>query len=191
MALTKSRMQMKYEKEVRENLMKERGLANINLVPRVQKIVLNVGVGEGKDNPKTLQAAVKTLTTITGQQALVTTARKSISNFKIRDGMKIGCMVTLRGHLMWHFLDKLVSVVLPRVRDFQGVSVRNFDGRGNYNLGLKDQMVFPEINFDEIEFIKGMQISIVTSANDNVEAAYLLSQLGMPFNDFDTVAKVA
>lgn len=103
MALTKSRMQMKYEKEVRENLMKERGTANINLVPRVQKIVLNVGVGEGKDNPKTLQAAVKTLTTITGQQALVTTARKSISNFKIRDGMKIGCMVTLRGHLMWHF----------------------------------------------------------------------------------------
>ena len=191
MALTKSRMQMKYEKEVRENLMKERGLANINLVPRVQKIVRNVGVGEGKDNPKTLQAAVKTLTTITGQQALVTTARKSISNFKIRDGMKIGCMVTLRGHLMWHFLDKLVSVVLPRVRDFQGVSVRNFDGRGNYNLGLKDQMVFPEINFDEIEFIKGMQICIVTSAPDNVEAAYLLSQLGMPFNDFDTVAKVA
>lgn len=191
MALSKSRMQMRYEMEVRGNLMKERGYSNVNLVPRVQKIVLNIGVGEGRDNPKALQAATKTLTTISGQQALVTTARKSISNFKIRDGMKIGCMVTLRGHLMWHFLDRLISVVLPRVRDFQGVSVRNFDGRGNYNLGLKDQMVFPEINFDEIEFIKGMQISIVTSANDNVEAAYLLSQLGMPFNDFDTVAKVA
>ena len=191
MALAKSRMQMKYEKEVRDHLMKEREYSNINHVPRIAKIVVKIGVGEGRDNPKALQAAVKTLTTITGQQPLVTTARKSISNFKIRDGMKIGCMVTLRGHLMWHFLDKLVTVTLPRVRDFQGISVRNFDGRGNYNLGLRDQMVFPEINFDEIEYMKGMQISIVTTAADNVEAAYLLSQLGMPFNDFDTVAKVA
>jgi large subunit ribosomal protein L5 len=182
---------MKYEKEVRDNLMKERNFSNVHMVPKIQKIVLNIGVGEGRDNPKALQAAVVTLTTISGQQPLVTIARKSISNFKIREGMKIGCMVTLRGHLMWHFLDRLVTVTLPRVRDFQGVSVRNFDGRGNYNLGLRDQMVFPEINFDEIEFMKGMQIGIVTSATDNVEAAYLLSQLGMPFNDFDTVAKVA
>lgn len=191
MSFTTSRLQMKYEKEVRDNLMKERGFSNVHMVPKIQKIVLNIGVGEGRDNPKALQAAVVTLTTISGQQPLVTIARKSISNFKLREGMKIGCMVTLRGHLMWHFLDRLVTVTLPRTRDFQGVSVRNFDGRGNYNLGLRDQMVFPEINFDEIEFMKGMQIGIVTSAKDNVEAAYLLSQLGMPFNDFDTVAQVA
>jgi large subunit ribosomal protein L5 len=191
MAQSKSRLQTRYETEIRPALLKERALSNIMMVPRLQKVVINVGLGEGRDNPKPVEAAVKTLQTIAGQKPVVTKARKSISNFKIRTGMKIGAMVTLRNHQMWHFLDKLMSVTLPRVRDFQGVSVKNFDGRGNYNLGLKYQLVFPEIVFDEIEFLKGMQITIVTTAKNNVEAAHLLSRLGMPFNDYETVAKVA
>lgn len=191
MGLSKSRLQARYEEETRPALLSERGYGNIMMVPKIQKVIINVGVGEGRDNPKPVEAALKTLQTIAGQKPVVTTARKSISNFKIRTGMKIGAMVTLRNHLMWHFLDKLMNVTLPRVRDFQGVSIKNFDGRGNYNLGLKDQLVFPEIVFDEIEFLKGMQITIVTSAKDNVEAAHLLSRLGMPFNDYETVAKVA
>ena len=191
MKLVKSRLQEKYEQEVRPRLQTERGLKNIHMVPQVVKIVVNCGVGEGRDNPKALENAVLTLATVTGQQPVVTRARKSISNFKIRAGMKIGAMVTLRRHVMWHFLDKLMNVVLPRVRDFQGVSVKNFDGRGNYNLGLKDQLVFPEIIFDEIEYLKGMQVSIVTSAHSDVEAAHLLAYLGMPFNDYETVSKVA
>jgi large subunit ribosomal protein L5 len=148
-------------------------------------------VGEGRDNPKAVENVVQTLTTIAAQKPVVTIARKSISNFKIRAGMKIGAMVTLRRHRMWHFLDKLVTVVLPRVRDFQGISVKNFDGRGNYNLGLKDQLVFPEIVFDEIGALKGMQITIVTNATNDIDAAALLSQLGMPFNDYNPVAQVA
>lgn len=191
MGLTKSRLQARYNEEIRQALLAERGFKNIMMVPRITKVVINVGLGEGRDNPKPVEAALKTLQTIAGQRPVVTKARKSISNFKIRTGMKIGAMVTLRNHLMWHFLDKLMNVTLPRVRDFQGVSVKNFDGRGNYNLGLKDQLVFPEIVFDEIEFLKGMQITIVTSAPNNVEAAHLLSRLGMPFNDYETVAKVA
>jgi large subunit ribosomal protein L5 len=191
MALAKSRLQERYVNEVRPKLKDERGIANIHDVPRVVKVCVNIGAGEGKDNPKAVDNCVTTLQIITGQQPVITKARKSISNFKIRQGMKIGCMVTLRGHMMWHFLDKLLNVVLPRVRDFQGVSVKNFDGRGNYNLGLKDQLVFPEIIFDEIGALKGLQITIVTSAKNDVEAAHLLSQLGMPFNDFETVAKVA
>jgi large subunit ribosomal protein L5 len=173
MGLVKSRLQTRYDEEIRPALLANRGYSNVMMVPRIQKVV------------------VKTLQTITGQRPLVTKARKSISNFKIRAGMKIGAMVTLRGHLMWHFLDKLMNVTLPRVRDFQGVSVKNFDGRGNYNLGLKDQLVFPEIIFDEIEFLKGLQITIVTSANNNIDAAHLLSSLGMPFSDYETAAKVA
>jgi large subunit ribosomal protein L5 len=191
MSFAKSRLQERYVAEVRPALLQERGYDNIHQVPRVQKVVINVGVGEGRDKPAALEAVVATLGTIAGQRALVTKARKSISNFKLREGMKIGAMVTLRGHVMWHFLDKLMNVVLPRVRDFQGVSVKNFDGRGNYNLGLKDQLVFPEIVFDEIQFLKGMQITIVTTATNNVDGAHLLAQLGMPFNDFETVAKVA
>ena len=191
MGLEKSRLQDRYETEVRDRLKTERGFKNINQVPRIVKIVVNVGAGEGKENAKALDNAVSILQTITGQQPVITKARKSISNFKIRAGMKIGCMVTLRKHLMWHFLDKLMNIVLPRVRDFQGVSVKNFDGRGNYNLGLKDQLVFPEIIFDEIAYLKGMQITIVTTAENDVEAAHLLAMLGMPFNDYDTVAKVA
>jgi len=191
MAITKSRLQERYTSEIRPRLLEERNYGNVMRVPRIQKIVINVGAGEGRDKPQAIENAVAMLTTIAGQKPVVTKARKSISNFKIREGMKIGCMVTLRGHMMWHFLDKLVSVVLPRVRDFQGVSVKNFDGRGNYNLGLKDQLVFPEIVFDEIGALKGMQITIVTSADNNIDAAALLSQIGMPFNDYTPVAKVA
>lgn len=189
--LTKSRLQERYETEVRPRLLSDRGLGNIYRVPRVAKVVVNVGAGEGRDNPKALENVVLTLKTITGQQPVVTKARKSISNFKIRQGMKIGCKVTLRKHVMWNFLDKLLNVVLPRVRDFQGVSVKNFDGRGNFNLGLKDQLVFPEIIFDEISFLKGMQITIVTSADNDIDAAHLLAHLGMPFNDYDSAAMVA
>ena len=191
MAENKSRLQQRFETEIRPRLLDERSYGNIMRVPRVTKVIINVGVGEGKDKPQAVENAVSMLTTITGQKPVVTTARKSISNFKIREGMKIGAMVTLRGHMMWHFLDRLVSVVLPRVRDFQGVSIKNFDGRGNYNLGLRDQLVFPEIVFDEIGALKGMQITIVTTADNNIDAAALLSQLGMPFNDYSPVAKVA
>jgi len=191
MPIATSRLQERYIKDVRARIMTERGYSNVMQVPRLVKVVMNVGVGEGRDNPKALENAVTTLQTVTGQRPVVTRARKSISNFKIRAGMKIGAMVTLRGHVMWHFLDKLLNVVLPRVRDFQGVSVKNFDGRGNYNLGLRDQLVFPEIVFDEIAFLKGMQITIVTTAKSNAEAAHLLGYLGMPFNDYETVARVA
>ncbi len=191
MGMDKSRLHMRYEEEIKPRLLTERGYQNQHQVPRLVKVIVNIGVGEGRDNPKALENAVTTLQTIVGQRPVVTRARKSISNFKIRQGMKIGCMVTLRKHVMWHFLDKLLNVVLPRVRDFQGVSVKNFDGRGNFNLGLKDQLVFPEIIFDEIIYLKGMQITIVTSANTDVEAAHLLAMLGMPFSDYDSAAKVA
>jgi len=191
MAIVKSRLQERFETEVRPRMLTERGYANVMMVPRVQKVIVNVGAGEGRDNPKAIENAVQMVQTITGQKPVITKARKSISNFKIRAGMKIGVMVTLRNHLMWHFLDKLMNVVLPRVRDFQGVSVKNFDGRGNYNLGLKDQLVFPEIVFDEIGALKGMQITIVTTGRNNVESAQLLAYLGMPFNDYETVARVA
>jgi large subunit ribosomal protein L5 len=191
MALAKSRLKERYETEVRPRLMTERGYSNPMMLPRITKVVLNVGTGEGRDNPKAIENAVAMVQSISGQKPVVTKARKSISNFKIRAGMKIGTMVTLRGHIMWHFLDKLMNVVLPRVRDFQGVSVKYFDGRGNYNLGLKDQLVFPEIVFDEIVYLKGLQITIVTTAHNNAEAAQLLAYLGMPFNDYETVARVA
>lgn len=191
MAEAKNRLYQKYLAETRPRLMTQQGYKNISMVPRITKIVLNIGAGEAKDNPKAIDNAVSTLETITGQHPVVTLARKSVSNFKIRAGMKNGCMVTLRGHRMWHFLDKLLNIVLPRVRDFQGVSVKNFDGQGNYNLGMKDQLVFPEIVFDEIAYLKGLQITIVTTAKDNAEAAHLLADLGMPFNDYESVAKVA
>jgi large subunit ribosomal protein L5 len=191
MALIKSRLQDRYETEVRPRMYTERGYANVMMVPRISKVVINVGAGEGRDNPKAIENAIQMVQIIAGQKPVVTKARKSISNFKIRAGMKIGVMVTLRNHVMWHFLDKLMNVVLPRVRDFQGVSVKNFDGRGNYNLGMKDQLVFPEIVFDEIGALKGLQITIVTSGKNNVESAQLLAYLGMPFNDYDTVARVA
>lgn len=185
-----SPLKIEYDTRIKKELMAERGYANVMQVPKIVKVCINVGVGEGKDNPKALESAVKTVTKIAGQKALITRAKKSVSNFKLRQGNPIGVMTTLRGHLMWHFLYKLVNVVLPRIRDFHGVSIKQFDGRGNYSIGLKDQLVFTEITFDEVDFIKGMQINIVTTAENDIEAAYLLKKLGMPFNDFTLIEKV-
>lgn len=184
MATLKSRLQERYEKEVRPALMKERGLRNPMQVPTIVKIKLNVGVGEAKDNAKALESAVRTLTVLSGQKPVITRAKKSISNFKLREGQAVGATLTLRGERMWHFLDKMMNLTLPRVRDFQGVSVRGFDGRGNYSLGFRDQLIFPEIIFDEIEQIKGLGVVIVTSAEDDAMAADLLYRLGMPFRDY-------
>jgi large subunit ribosomal protein L5 len=191
MALPKSRLREQYTKEVRPAIMKERGLDNIMQVPRLVRIQLNIGAGEGKENQKVLEGVLRTLTVITGQKPVITRAKKSISNFKLREGQAIGATVTLRGELMWFFLDRLVSITLPRVRDFQGVSVRGFDGRGNFNMGLRDQLIFPEIIFDEVELIKGMQITIVTTAGDDTLAADMLARLGMPFRDFKVTKEVA
>jgi len=189
--MLKSRLQELFETKIRDEVKKERGYENPMQVPNLVKITLNVGVGEGKDNPKVLESALKTLATVTGQKPIIQRSKKSISNFKLRAGQPVGASVTLRSHLMWHFYDKLVSVVLPRIRDFQGISVRNLDGRGNLNIGLKDQLVFPEIVFDEVEHLKGMSITIVTSAKDDLEGGFLLSKLGMPFRDFKVAEEIA
>jgi large subunit ribosomal protein L5 len=191
MSFPKSRLRELYESEVRPAIMHERGLDNMMQVPRLVRIQVNIGAGEGKENQKALDGVVRTLTVITGQKPIITRAKKSISNFKLREGQPVGATVTLRGELMWHFLDKLTSITLPRVRDFQGVSVRGFDGRGNYNLGLRDQLIFPEIIFDEVELIKGMQITIVTTAEDDSLAAEMLYRLGMPFRDYKVTKEVA
>ena len=191
MSFPKSRLRELYESEVRPAIMRERGLDNIMQVPRLVRIQVNIGAGEGKENQKALDGVVRTLTVITGQKPIITRAKKSISNFKLRAGQPVGATVTLRGELMWHFLDKLTSITLPRVRDFQGVSVRGFDGRGNYNIGLRDQLIFPEIIFDEVELIKGMQITIVTTAEDDSLAAEMLYRLGMPFRDYKVTKEVA
>ena len=191
MGLPKSRLHDIYENEVKPALIKERGLENPMQVPRLKMVKVNIGVGEAKDNAKALEGTVKTLTVIAGQKPVVTRAKKSISNFKLREGQPVGVTVTLRGELMWHFLDKLLSITLPRVRDFQGVSVKGFDGRGNYNLGLRDQLIFPEIIFDEVEVIKGMQVTITTTADDDALAADLLCRLGMPFRDYKVTKEVA
>ena len=176
------RLQEKYQTEVREQLMKEFNLRNVMQVPRVQKIVVNVGVGsETQDNSKALDAAVGDLTIITGQKPIVAKARKSISNFKLREGKPIGVKVTLRGQRMWAFLDRLVNVALPRVRDFRGVPSESFDGRGNYTLGLREQLVFPEIEYDKIDKLRGLEITVVTSAADDEQGRRLLQLLGMPF----------
>ena len=150
-------------------------------IPKVEKIVINMGIGDAVANVKVLDDAVEELTLITGQKPVVTKARKSIANFKLREGMPIGCKVTLRGERMYQFLDKLVSVALPRVRDFHGINGNAFDGRGNYTLGVKEQLIFPEINFDKVKKVRGMDIVIVTTANTNEEAKALLEELGMPF----------
>ncbi len=164
-------------------LMKERGYGNPVQVPRLQKVVINVGLGEAKDNAKVLDNAVGDLTLITGQKPVVTKAKKSIANFKIRSGMPIGAKVTLRGARMYEFLDRLVNVALPRVRDFKGVSPKSFDGRGNYALGLKEQVIFPEIVYDRIDKVRGMDVIICTSARNDDEARALLSHLGVPFRE--------
>ncbi len=176
------RLQEKYQTEVREQLMKEFSLGNVMQVPRVEKIVVNVGVGsETQDNSKALDAAVGDMTIITGQKPVVAKARKSISNFKLREGKPIGVKVTLRGQRMWAFLDRLVNVALPRVRDFRGVPSESFDGRGNYTLGLREQLVFPEIEYDKIDKVRGLEITVVTTAADDEQGRRLLALLGMPF----------
>ena len=177
-----NRMQERYNKEVAPALLKSFGFKNVMQVPRLEKIVVNIGLGEALDNPKALEAAVTDLTAITGQKPVQTKARKSIANFKLREGRLIGTKVTLRGPRMWAFFDRLVNIALPRVRDFRGISPNAFDGRGNYTLGLKDQLVFPEIEYDKIDKLRGMEITIVTSAQNDDEARALLRQLGMPFS---------
>jgi large subunit ribosomal protein L5 len=164
-------------------LMKERGYVNVWQVPRLEKVVLNMGVGEGRDNAKILDFATADLQLITGQKPIVTRAKKSIANFKLREGVPIGAKVTLRGARMYEFLDRLISIALPRVRDFKGVPPKGFDGRGNYALGLREQLIFPEIVYDKIDKVRGMDINIVTTARTDEEAKALLAQLGMPFRE--------
>ncbi|MDO5301759.1 MAG: 50S ribosomal protein L5 [Tissierellia bacterium] len=176
-----SRLKDKIQNEVFPYMIEEFKYANVMEVPRLEKIVVNIGVGEGKDNPKALESAVNDLTIITGQKPLVTKARKSVANFKLREGSNIGCKVTLRGQKMYDFLDKLMNVALPRVRDFRGVKPTAFDGRGNYALGLKEQLIFPEIEYDKIDTLRGMDIVIVTTAKTDEEAKAFLQKMGMPF----------
>ena len=171
----------RYQKEISPALMKSLGLTNIMQIPRITKVVVNIGLGEAMDNPKALDAAVIDLTTITGQKPVVTKARKSIANFKLREGRAIGTAVTLRGDRMWSFLDRLMNIVLPRVRDFRGVSANSFDGRGNYTLGLREQIIFPEIEYDKVDKVRGLEITIVTTATTDEQATALLALLGMPF----------
>ncbi len=171
----------RYQKEIVPALMQSLGLSNVMQVPRLEKVVVNIGLGEALDNPKALEAAVRDLATITGQKPVVTKARKSIANFKLREGRLIGAKVTLRGERMWNFLDRLMNVALPRTRDFRGISPNAFDGRGNYTLGLREQLVFPEIDYDKIDKIRGLEVTIVTSAQTDDAARQLLSMLGMPF----------
>ena len=176
-----SRIKDKYLQVAVPELMKEFGYTSIMEVPKVEKIVVNMGLGDAVFNQKVVEDAVKELTLITGQKPVITKARKSISNFKLREGMVIGAKVTLRGEKMYYFLDKLVSIALPRVRDFRGISKDSFDGRGNYTVGVKEQLIFPEIKFDDVKKVRGMDIVVVTTAKTDQEGRALLSQLGMPF----------
>ena len=176
-----NRLQERYEKEVVPAMMEKFGYKNIMQVPKIEKVVINMGVGEAKDNPKVLESAVSDLQIIAGQKPVLTRAKKSVANFKIRENMALGCKVTLRKTNMYEFVDKLVSIALPRVRDFRGVSAKAFDGRGNYSLGIKEQLIFPEIEYDKIDKVRGMDIIFVTTANTDEEARELLRFLGMPF----------
>jgi large subunit ribosomal protein L5 len=178
-----NRLREKYNNEVRNELMKKFNYASVMEIPKIEKIVLNVGCGDAVSNSKVLDDVVEELTLITGQKPVITRARKSIANFKLREDMKIGAKVTLRGERMYDFFDKLITISLPRVRDFRGVSDNAFDGRGNYALGIKEQLIFPEINFDKIKKVRGMDVIIVTTAKTDEEARYLLSCLGMPFRN--------
>lgn len=181
--MAKPIMQTRYREEVTPQLMQEFSYANIMQVPRISKVVLNIGVGEALDNPKALDGAVEDLRIITGQQPVITKARKSIAAFKLREGRAIGAKVTLRGERMWALLDRLINIALPRVRDFRGVSPDTFDGRGNYTIGLREQLVFPEIQYDKIDKVRGMEITVVTTAETDEEGRRLLKLLGMPFRD--------
>jgi len=176
-----TRMRAKYEEEVRKALMEKFGYKSPMQIPKLDKIIINIGVGEAKDNAKALEAAVSDLAIITGQKPVITKAKKSVANFKIREGMNLGCKVTLRSDRMYEFLDRLFSVALPRVRDFRGINPNSFDGRGNYALGIKEQLIFPEIDYDKIDKIRGMDIIFVTTANTDEEARELLSLMGAPF----------
>lgn len=176
-----SRLKDQYKAEIVPTLTKKFGYENVMQVPKLDKIVINMGVGEAKENPKALESAVTDLETITGQKAVLTKAKNSIANFKIREGMNIGCKVTLRGEKMYEFLDRLVNLALPRVRDFRGVNPNSFDGRGNYALGIKEQFIFPEIEFDKIDKVRGMDIIFVTTAKTDEEARELLTLFNMPF----------
>lgn len=177
-----ARMKDKFTTEVAPALMTKFGYKNVMQIPKIEKVIINMGVGEAVANPKVLDAAVGDLVTISGQKPVITRAKKSIAAFKIRQGMPIGTKVTLRGERMYHFLDKLFNVALPRVRDFRGVSSKAFDGRGNYTLGIKEQLIFPEIEYDKVDKIRGMDIIIVTTANTDEEARELLKLMGMPFS---------
>ena len=176
-----TRMRAKYEEEVRKALMEKFGYKSPMQIPKLDKIIINIGVGEAKDNAKALEAAVSDLATITGQKPVITKAKKSVANFKIREGMNLGCKVTLRSDRMYEFLDRLFNVALPRVRDFRGINPNSFDGRGNYALGIKEQLIFPEIDYDKIDKLRGMDIIFVTTANTDEEARELLSLMGAPF----------
>ena len=176
-----SRLKEQYTNEIMEAMMKKFGYKNIMQVPKLEKIVINMGVGEAKENKKLLDAAVADMETISGQKAIVTKARKSVANFKLREGMPIGCKVTLRGERMYEFADRLINLALPRVRDFRGVSQNSFDGRGNYALGIKEQLIFPEIEYDKVDKVRGMDVIFVTTANTDEEARELLTLFNMPF----------
>jgi large subunit ribosomal protein L5 len=176
-----NRLKTQYQEEIVPSLMKNLELDNVMQVPGFEKVVVNIGMGEAMDNAKALDAAVADVTAITGQKPVITKARKSIANFKLREGRQIGVKVTLRGERMWAFLDRLINIVLPRVRDFRGVSPDSFDGRGNYTLGLRDQLVFPEIDYTRVDKIKGMNITITTTARSDEEGRELLRLLGVPF----------
>lgn len=178
-----STLKAKYAQEVAPALQKQFNYENVMMTPKLEKIVINVGLGEAVQNAKALDAAVADITAITGQRPVVTRAKKSIATFKLRQGMPIGCKVTLRGERMWDFLEKLTRVALPRVRDFRGVSAKSFDGRGNYALGLKEQLIFPEIEYDKVDKLRGMDIIVVTTAKSDEEAKALLKGLGMPFKE--------
>lgn len=176
-----SRLKETYSTTIKDAMMKKFGYKNEMQVPKLDKIVINMGVGEAKENAKVLDSAVKDLETITGQKAVLTRAKNSVANFKIREGMAIGCKTTLRGEKMYDFMDRLVNLALPRVRDFRGVSADSFDGRGNYALGIKEQLIFPEIEYDKVEKVRGMDVIVVTTAKTDEEARELLRLFGMPF----------
>ena len=177
-----SRLKETYKNEIMDGMTKKFGYKNVMQVPKLDKVVINMGVGEAKDNSKVLDAAIKDLETITGQKVIPTRAKKSVANFKLREGMPIGCKVTLRGERMYEFVDRLINLALPRVRDFRGVNPNAFDGRGNYALGIKEQLIFPEIEYDKVDKVRGMDIIFVTTAKSDEEARELLTLFGMPFS---------
>lgn len=178
-----NRLKERYTEEIRKELQEKFNYKNVMQIPRLEKVVINMGLGEAIQNPKALDAAMADMTVIAGQKPIITKAKKSIAAFKLRQGMSIGCKVTLRGERMYEFVDKLISAAIPRVRDFKGVSAKAFDGRGNYTLGLKEQLIFPEIEYDKIDKIRGMEVAFVTSANTDEECKELLRLMGMPFAD--------